>query len=128
MYKRQAPSIAVALVGSNFAGLHGAALTSACLAYLGGGAIAVGGLGMAGGTAAIVGGGAVLGLGVVALPSCLPSSRENTACQGRAQPVIACRLQIDRMLRTIYYKRIIYLFVPHATVKEDKNDETVRIL
>lgn len=59
-----APAIAVALVGSNFAGLSGAALTSACLAYLGGGAVAIGGLGMAGGTMAIVGGGAVLGLGV----------------------------------------------------------------
>lgn len=59
-----APAIAVALVGSNFAGLSGAALTGACLAYLGGGAIAAGGLGMAGGTAAIVGGGAILGLGV----------------------------------------------------------------
>ncbi len=56
--------IAVALVGSNFAGLSGAALTSACLAYLGGGAIAIGGAGMAGGVAAIVGGGAVLGIGV----------------------------------------------------------------
>ena len=59
-----APAIAVALVGTNFTGLSGAALTSACLAYLGGGAIAAGGLGMAGGTIAIVGGGAVLGLGV----------------------------------------------------------------
>jgi len=59
-----APAIAVALVGSNFAGLSGAALTSACLAYLGGGAIAIGGAGMAGGTIAIVGGGAILGLGV----------------------------------------------------------------
>ncbi len=58
-----APAIAVALVGSNFAGLSGAALTSACLAYLGGGAIAIGGAGMAGGTIAIVGGGAVLGIG-----------------------------------------------------------------
>lgn len=59
-----APGIAVALVGSNFAGLSGAALTSACLAYLGGGAIAAGGMGMAGGTMAIVGGGAILGIGV----------------------------------------------------------------
>lgn len=59
-----APAIAVALVGSNFAGLSGAALTSACLAYLGGGAIAVGGTGMAGGLITIVGGGAALGLGV----------------------------------------------------------------
>lgn len=59
-----APAIAVALVGSNFAGLSGAALTSACLAYLGGGAIAFGGAGMTGGTIAIVGGGAFLGFGV----------------------------------------------------------------
>lgn len=59
-----APAIAVALVGSNFAGLSGAALTSACLAYLGGGAVAIGGAGMAGGTMVIVGGGAALGLGV----------------------------------------------------------------
>lgn len=59
-----APAIAATLVGSNFAGLSGAALTSACLAYLGGGAIAAGGLGMAGGTFAIVGGGAILGIGV----------------------------------------------------------------
>lgn len=59
-----APTIAVALVGSNFAGLSGAALTSACLAYLGGGAVAIGGLGMAGGTMAIVGGSAILGLGL----------------------------------------------------------------
>lgn len=59
-----APAIAVTLVGSNFAGLSGAALTSACLAYVGGGAIAAGGLGMSGGIATIVGGGAILGLGV----------------------------------------------------------------
>ena len=56
-----APTIAVALVGGEFATLHGAALTSACLAYLGGGALAIGGTGMAGGTVAIVGGGALLG-------------------------------------------------------------------
>ena len=58
-----APSIAVALVGSNFPGLSGAALTSACLALLGGGPIIAGGAGMAGGTMVIVGGGAVLGIG-----------------------------------------------------------------
>ena len=51
-------------MGSNFARLNGAALTSACLAYLGGGAIAAGGAGMLGGTIVIVGGGAVLGIGV----------------------------------------------------------------
>lgn len=59
-----APAIATALVGSQFAGLSGAALTNACLAYLGGGAVAAGGLGITGGTATIVGGGAILGLGV----------------------------------------------------------------
>ncbi len=59
-----APAIAPLLVGSNFVGLSGAALTGASLAYLGGGAIAVGGAGMLGGTIAIVGGGAVLGFGI----------------------------------------------------------------
>ena len=59
-----APKIAVLLVGSNFTGLSGVALTNACLAYLGGGAIVVGGAGMAGGTAVIVGGGALLGIGI----------------------------------------------------------------
>lgn len=58
-----APKIAVLLVGSNFSGLTGAALTAASLAYLGGGAIAVGGAGMAGGTMVIVGGGAIIGMG-----------------------------------------------------------------
>lgn len=59
-----APGIAVELVGAQFAGLHGAALVSACLAYIGGGAIAAGGFGMAGGITAIVGGGALIGMGV----------------------------------------------------------------
>mgnify|MGYP003291051661 CR=1 FL=1 len=76
-----APSIAVALVGSNFAGLSGAALTSACLAYLGGGAIAVGGMGMAGGTIAIVGGGAILGLGVGAVGAAGVLGKKNTILQ-----------------------------------------------
>lgn len=54
--------IAVYLLGAQFVGLTGAALTSAALAMLGGGAIAIGGLGMAGGVLVIVGGGALLGL------------------------------------------------------------------
>ena len=53
--------VAVALFWSNFAGMTGAALASACLAMAGGGAIAVGGAGMAGGVVAIAGGGALLG-------------------------------------------------------------------
>lgn len=58
-----APGIAAALVGKAFIGLHGAALTNACLAMLGGGSLAAGGFGMAGGTAVITGGGAILGGG-----------------------------------------------------------------
>ena len=54
--------IAVAIFGSAYAELSGAALTSACLAMAGGGAISVGGAGIAGGVAAIAGGGAVLGM------------------------------------------------------------------
>lgn len=58
-----APAIAVGLVGGSFAGLSGAALTSASLALVGGGAVAAGGFGMAGGAVVIAGGGALLGLG-----------------------------------------------------------------
>lgn len=57
-----APAIAVALAGEAVVGLHGAALTSASLAWAGFGSLASGGLGMAGGTAIISGGGALLGL------------------------------------------------------------------
>ena len=57
-----APQIAVAIAGEAVVGLHGAALTSASLAFVGGGALAAGGAGMAGGIAIITGGGALLGL------------------------------------------------------------------
>lgn len=57
-----APGIAAAIAGEAVVGLHGAALTSASLAFVGGGSIAAGGLGMAGGTAIITGGGALIGL------------------------------------------------------------------
>ena len=57
-----APKIAIAIAGESVVGLHGAALTSASLAFVGGGSLAAGGLGMAGGTAIITGGGALIGL------------------------------------------------------------------
>ncbi len=57
-----APGIAAAIAGEAVVGLHGAALTSASLAFVGGGSLAAGGLGMAGGAAIITGGGALLGL------------------------------------------------------------------
>lgn len=56
-----APLIAPLIAGEAVAGLSGAALTSASLAFVGGGALAAGGAGMAGGTAIIAGGGALLG-------------------------------------------------------------------
>lgn len=56
-----APIIAPIIAGEAVAGLSGAALTSASLAFVGGGALAAGGAGMAGGTAIIAGGGALLG-------------------------------------------------------------------
>lgn len=57
-----APGIATMVAGEAVVGLHGAALTSASLAFVGGGSLAAGGLGMAGGTAIITGGGIILGL------------------------------------------------------------------
>lgn len=57
-----APGIATLIAGEAVVGLHGAALTSASLAFVGGGPLAAGGLGMAGGTAIITGGGALLGV------------------------------------------------------------------
>ena len=57
-----APAIATMIAGEAVVGLHGAALASASLAFVGGGSLAAGGLGMAGGTAIITGGGAILGM------------------------------------------------------------------
>lgn len=57
-----APAIAAMIAGEAVVGLHGAALTSASLAFVGGGSLAAGGLGMAGGTAIITGGGSLIGL------------------------------------------------------------------
>lgn len=57
-----APQVAALIAGNAVAGLSGAALTSASLAFIGGGSLAVGGLGMAGGTAILTGGGALIGL------------------------------------------------------------------
>ena len=85
--------IAVAIFGSAFGGLKGAALTSASLAAAGGGAIAVGGVGMAGGVAVIVGGGALLGLagggvGVGAINLFIASSPDLTFLQAARLEVV----------------------------------------
>lgn len=89
--------IAVFLVGGQFAGLHGAALVSACLAFLGGGAIAAGGAGMAGGAMVICGGGALLG---AAAGSAAVVAKENLFS---ASPALALTLaaKLDVVLREI---------------------------
>lgn len=107
-----APAIAVTLVGSNFAGLSGAALTSACLAYVGGGAIAAGGLGMSGGIATIVGGGAILGLGVgVGVGSAVGAvslmGKKNTILQS-AKLMVSVREIFLNDERDIEYSNTVY--------------------
>ena len=107
-----APAIAVSLVGSNFAGLSGTALTNACLAYLGGGAIAAGGLGMAGGTMAIVGGGAVVGMtagagvgGVVGAAAL--SGKKNTVLQS-AKLLVSVREILLNDEKDLEYSNTVY--------------------
>lgn len=97
-----APSIAVLLAGEAVAGLHGAALTSASLAFIGGGSLAAGGLGMAGGTAIIAGGGAVLGLassaGTVSIASMLKQMDEATVVKMSAKLAAFCDVVINGIL------------------------------
>lgn len=107
-----APAIAVSLVGSNFAGLSGAALTNACLAYVGGGAIAAGGLGMSGGIATIVGGGAILGLGVGAgvgstVGAVSLMGKKNTILQS-AKLIVSVREIFLNDERDIEYSNTVY--------------------
>lgn len=104
--------IAVALLGSNFAGLSGAALTSACLALAGGGAIAAGGAGMAGGIMVIAGGGALLGLAgggtVVSLASVmLLSSPEYTLTQAAKLETILKEVVLNAQQDVVCAQRVI---------------------
>ena len=113
-----APSIAVALVGTKFAGLSGAALTSACLAYLGGGAIASLGAGMAGGTIAIVGGGAALGIGLGAtaggaVTAVSLSGKKNTILQSAKLLVSVREIFLNDEHDLLYSKTVHEQFVKH---------------
>ena len=89
-----APQIAVLVAGDAVAGLSGAALTSASLAFVGGGSLAVGGLGMAGGTAILTGGGALIGLtgsGVVTAASVVAQSSESFVQSECAKLLAFCK-------------------------------------
>ena len=106
-----APQIAVALVGAQFHGLSGAALTSACLAALGGGAIAYGGLGMAGGVAVLAGGGALLGLAggstAVGLVATFANSPEFTLTQSAKLETILKEVVLNVQQDVITAQKII---------------------
>lgn len=92
-----APQIATFIAGEAVAGLSGAALTSASLAFVGGGSLAVGGLGMAGGTAILSGGGALIGLassGVTSLAYTTTNMSNKFILQECAKLLTFCKVWI----------------------------------
>ena len=140
-----APTLAAAL-GLEAAALHGAALTSASLAFLGGGAIAAGGTGMAGGTMLIAGGGALLGVvggsGVSAATSMALVTNGSYVLDECAKLVAFCEevligrygdLNSVAEIHTVLNQRIVELEVeieavkrrvPDNEVPEDDDDKT----
>lgn len=140
-----APTLAAAL-GLEAAALHGAALTSASLAFLGGGAIAAGGAGMAGGTMLIAGGGALLGAvggsGVSAATSMALVTNGSYVLDECAKLVAFCEevligrygdLNSVAEIHTVLNQRIVELEVeieavkrrmPDNEVPEDDDDKT----
>lgn len=140
-----APTLAAAL-GLEAAALHGAALTSASLAFLGGGAIAAGGAGMAGGSMLIAGGGALLGVvggsGVSAATSMALVTNGSYVLDECAKLVAFCKeVLVGRYgdlnsvveIHTVLNQRIVELEVeieavkrrmPDNEVPKDDDDET----
>ena len=140
-----APTLAATL-GLEAAALHGAALTSASLAFLGGGAIAAGGAGMAGGSMLIADGGALLGVvggsGVSAATSMALVTNGSYVLDECAKLVAFCKevlvgrygdLNSVAEIHTVLNQRIVELEVeieavkrrmPDNEVPEDDDDET----
>lgn len=133
-----APFIAPFVAGEAVAGLSGAALTSASLAFVGGGSLAAGGLGMAGGTAIIAGGGAILGAlggtGVAQLAATMSNADgfvflEASKLLCYSEDVLMKRYSdIDsvRKIRSTLNERILELEIELAGIKGD-GDSKVRI-
>ena len=132
-----APTLAAAL-GLEAAALHGAALTSASLAFLGGGAIAAGGTGMAGGTMLIAGGGALLGAvggsGVSAATSMALVTNGSYVLDECAKLVAFCKevligryddLNSVAEIHTVLNQRILELEVEIETIKCGVPDDKV---
>ena len=119
-----APGIAAMIAGEAIAGLHGAALTSASLAFVGGGSLAAGGLGMAGGTAIITGGGALIGLastgGVSAASFMMMATSEYWIRQG-AKLLTYCKcILCDTLKDNVSLKRIL---LQVTKVEKETNEE-----
>ncbi len=127
-----APGIAAAIAGEAVVGLHGAALTSASLAYVGGGSLAAGGLGMAGGTAIITGGGALLGLAgsgsVSAATILLQTPSEYWVRQGSKLLTYSKCVLCDYLNEKVYAKKILHQidFAISDTEDEIKSLKTER--
>ena len=130
-----APAIAPALAA---AALHGAALTSASLAFLGGGALAAGGAGMAGGTMLIAGGGALIGAvggsGVSAATSMALATNGSYVLDECAKLVAFCEeVLIERCgdlasvaeIHTALNQRIVELEVEIEAIKRGVPDDGV---
>lgn len=128
-----APFIAPLIAGEAVAGLSGAALTSASLAFVGGGALAADGLGMAGGTTIIAGGGAVLGAlggtGLTQLVATMGNADgfvflEVSKLLCNSEEVLIKRYSDTdsvRKIRSILNERILELEIELARLKGDKD-------
>ena len=117
------------LAGEAVVGLHGAALTSASLAFVGGGSLAAGGLGMAGGTAIITGGGALLGLATsgtaAATTIMLQTSRDYWVRQG-AKLITYCDCVLDDVLHEKQQIASILHQVEEAISQSEKELEDIK--
>ena len=129
-----APEIAVFLAGGAFAGLHGAALTSASLAMIGGGALAVGGLGMAGGTAIITGGGALIcaaGLSASLSLALAMSTSKVFTLKECAKIIVLCRRIFDknkdntRVVDEIKKSLLRNISIVMSSIEEIKEDKKI---
>lgn len=130
-----APFIAPFIAGEAVAGLSGAALTSASLAFVGGGALAAGGLGMAGGTAIIAGGGAVLsalgGTGITQLVATMNNADgfvflESSKLLCYSEEVLLQRYaDVDsaRKIKATLNERILELDIMLQSLREDGENE-----
>lgn len=123
-----APSLAVLIAGDAVAGLSGAALTSASLAFVGGGSLVTGGMGMAGGIAILSGGGALVGVaasGTASLSALLAQTSEAFVLNECAKLMTMCkRISIDKYNDVDSIKPIVETL---NYSKLDMDEEAIRL-